>query len=123
MVIDHAGCRVHFPEAYDERGEWEVEAKGWLQGVQVELTDGSRFPLFFYDPVRLSQDLEADRKQGRVVMAEPGMVVVPEVTRDGILRAVEQLVRDRYFDHLKPLTAPAVNGASGPATGSSVAGR
>jgi hypothetical protein len=112
MVIQLAECRVHFPEDYDERGEWEVERKGWLQGVRVELPDGNCYPLFLYDPVRLAQDLEADARHGRTVMAEPGMVVLPELTKEGILRAVEELVRERFFDHLKPLAPAAANGPS-----------
>lgn len=109
-MIPLDGCRVHFPDDYDERGEWEVERKGWLQGVRVELPGGNCYPLFLYDPVRLAQDLEADAKHGRAVMAEPGMVVLPELTRAAILRAVEQLVRGRFFDHLKPLAAATANG-------------
>ena len=110
MVTRLDSYSIHFPEDYDERGEWEVERKGWLQGVEVELAGEGRFPLFFYDPVRLAQDLEADGKQGRGALAEPGLVVIAEVTRASILSAVEELVRQRYFDHLKPLAQPAANG-------------
>ena len=106
-TVSVPGARVHFPEWYDERGEWEAESKGWLQGVQVELADGGRYPLFLYDPVRIAQDAEADAGHGRAVLAEPGLVVVPEVTRPAILAAVEELVRQRFFDHLRPLPAAA----------------
>lgn len=111
MVTRLDSYSVRFPEDYDERGEWDVERKGWLQGVEVELA-GERFPLFFYDPVRLAQDLEADGKHGRTVLAEPGLVVVAEVTRAAILRAVEELVRQRFFDHLKPVVQPVANGVA-----------
>lgn len=84
--------QVVFPEWYDQRGEWEAKEKGWLDGVQVRLADGKTQPLFFYDPVRLAQDLEAETKQGRPCVAQPGMVVIPEVTREAILSAVEKLV-------------------------------
>jgi hypothetical protein len=57
--------QVIFPEWYDERGEWEAEAKGWLQGVEVRVSNGNVHPLFFYDPVRLAQDLEAEAKHGK----------------------------------------------------------
>ena len=34
----------------------------------------------FYDPVRLQQDLEEEVKAGRPLIAEPGMIVIPEIT-------------------------------------------
>jgi hypothetical protein len=102
------GCRVRFPDWYDDRGEWEAEEKGWLQGVEVELPDGRCFPLFLYDPVRLAQALE----HTPTAVAEPGLVVLPEVTRSGILRSVPELVRRRYFDHLVPTHRVGRNGVA-----------
>lgn len=110
MASQVTGCRVHFPPEYDERGEWEAEGKGYLQGVRVELPDGSVYPLYAYDPVRLAEDLESDVKWGRGAVAEPGLVVVPEVTRATIVKVAEQLARAGYFGHLKPLTADVANG-------------
>ena len=110
MTAESIGCRVHFPEDYDARGEWETESKGYLQGVRVELPDGSMYPIYLYDPVRLAQDLESDVKWGSGVIAEPGLIVIPELTRVAIVRTVEELVRQRFFDHLKPLNVPVANG-------------
>ena len=76
-----------------------------MPGATVELADGTRYPVFFYDPVRLRQDLDADASQGRPYAAEPGMIVLPAVTRAAIRQAVEQLVEDGFFRHLKPLPA------------------
>jgi hypothetical protein len=39
--------QVVFPDWYDERGEWEAKAKGWLQGVEVRFANGDAHPLFF----------------------------------------------------------------------------
>jgi hypothetical protein len=77
-----------------------------LQGATVELADGARYPLFFYDPVRLRQDLEADASQGRPYVAEPGMIVIPEVTRGAIRAAVGQLIQTGFFQQFTPLSAP-----------------
>jgi len=84
--------QVVFPEWYDQRGEWEAKEKGWLDGVEVRLAGGKTQPLFFYDPVRLAQDLEAETRQGRPCVAQRGMIVIPEVTREAILTAVEKLM-------------------------------
>jgi hypothetical protein len=83
--------QVVFPNWYDERGEWEAKEKGWLQGVEVRFTDGDVQSLFFYDPVRLAQDLESETAQGRPLLSISGLVVIPEVTRDAILKAVKTL--------------------------------
>jgi hypothetical protein len=106
------GCRIHFPEYYDERGEWEADQKGWLPGVVIEVPNCGRFPVIFFDPVRVAQDLEHLAKEGCPVLVEPGLVVIPVVTRAAILKAAPELVRQRFFDHLKPLTPVTTNGVA-----------
>lgn len=96
-----AAFEIVFPEWYDERGEWEAKEKGWLQGVEIRLANGETQPLFFYDPVRLAQDLESETKQGRPCIAQPGMIVIPEVTRDAILVAVDKLVDDAILPFMR----------------------
>ena len=65
--------------------------------------EGGRYRLYFSDPVRLRQSLEDDTADGRPYYAEPGLIILPEVTREAIQRAVAGLWRDGYFQHLKPL--------------------
>lgn len=110
MILQLERCRVVFPDWYDELAEVEAEHKGWLQGVEVELGDGSRYPVHFYDPVRLAQDLEEEAKWDRPFVAEPGMVVIPIVTRAAISQAVEQLATSGFFNHLRPVVADGTNG-------------
>lgn len=57
--------RLLLREPFDERTVWEVSRKGWYSGATVELPDGSRHPIFFYDPVRLAQDLQAEIESDR----------------------------------------------------------
>lgn len=94
---------VSFPDGYDERGELEAAARGYLSHVIVRLEDGTRYQLAFWDPARLGQDVETEADAGRPYVAEPNMVVVPEVTRAGVLHAVHGLWRERYFEQLRPL--------------------
>lgn len=89
--------RVVFPEWYDERGEWEAKNKGWLQGVEIRFANGFVQSLLFYDPVRLAQDLEADAKLGQPYIAHPGLIVIPEITREAILCALTKLVEADFF--------------------------
>lgn len=112
MTLTVADAKYHFPAGFDERAEYEMELKGHLCGGEVELRDGRRFPITFFDPVRLSQDLEEIAKHGEPVFIEPALVVLPEVTRAAIVRALPELVRQSFFEHLRPLTTAPLNGVT-----------
>jgi hypothetical protein len=94
---------IIFPEGYDDQAEYEAPFKGYLQEVVVQLDDGFRFQLSFFNPVRLGQDLEAAAKLGRPYLAEPNLVVLPEVTTESIKRGVQGMWEDGFFKHLKPI--------------------
>lgn len=87
---------------FGERDEFEVQCKGWLGTASVLLRSGRRIPVFFYDPVRLAQDLESEREAGRPFIAEPGMIVLEEVTRANMENAVKHLAESGFFDHFRP---------------------
>ena len=95
--------QVIFPKGFDERAEFETPLKGWLDQVQVQLPDGSRYGVSFIDPVRLQQDLAEYEKLGKPYFAEPGLIVLPQVTPAAIQRAVEELWHRGYFSHLVPV--------------------
>ncbi len=110
MILKLERCRVRFPDWYDELAEVEAEHKGWLQGVEVELDDGTRYPVTFYDPVRLAQDLAEEAKWDRPFIAEPGLVVIPAVTRAAILLTAEHLTSTGFCSHLRPIPSVPENG-------------
>ena len=91
---------VVFPEDYDAQSEFETPSRGYLSGVVVQTTNGLRYRVFFYDPVRMQQDLEAE---GKGYLAEPNLILLSDVTTENIKRAVQGLWQDGYFKHLKPL--------------------
>jgi hypothetical protein len=103
-ITDFAPFTIIFPDWYDERAQYEATCKGYLPDTVVLLADGTRHRVYFVDPVRLGQNLEADSNQGNPYLAEPGMVVIPEVTTEGIRKAVAGLARDGFFQHLKPVS-------------------
>ena len=97
---------VHFPRLvfkypFDEAAAYDAEARGYLAYAAVELDNGTRYPVVFYDPVRLQQDLEVETGEGRAFIAEPGMIVVPEVTLARMQDAIERLFQSGYFDSLR----------------------
>jgi hypothetical protein len=80
------------------------EARGYLSYAVVELNDEARYPVVFYDPIRLQDDLEVEISEGRPFIAEPGMIVVPEVTLARMQDAIDRLFRSGFFDSLKTET-------------------
>jgi hypothetical protein len=96
--------RLVFEQPFDERLAYEVEQKGWCGIALVEVPNGTRFRVFFYDPIRLAQDLETDLKSGEFCIAEPGMIVVPTVSREHMENAVRRLYEKGYFQSLVPTT-------------------
>jgi hypothetical protein len=103
MATDISGYTIVFPSGYDERRELETPDKGWLSDVEVHLEDGCHYALTFFDPVRLAQELEDDTRNGRPFFAEPGLVVLPEVSTAAIQAAIPGLLRIGFFTHLKPI--------------------
>ena len=93
---------LHFEHGFDERDQFEARARGYLSHVQVRFNDGSAYDVHFYDCVRLQQDLEEEVAQGKCFIAEPGMIVIPEITLANIERAVIKLNEERFFEALRP---------------------
>ena len=92
--------RLVFKEEFDERLAFEVAQKGWCGIAVVQLPNGDSREVFFYDPGRLAQDLEVGIKSGEPFIAEPGLIVIPEVTLAYMNEAVNKLFDGGYFDRL-----------------------
>jgi hypothetical protein len=106
MSAERDPVTVIFPPSYDERAEYETPLKGFLCDVVVRLEDGFRYKLFFTDPARLQQTVEDDFTAGREYYAEPGLMLLPEVTTEAVRRAVTALWRDGCFQQMKPMEEP-----------------
>jgi hypothetical protein len=89
--------RLIFEDGFDERDEEEARMRGYRSHVWAELSDGSRHRLTFYDLTRLSQTLEDEARDGRPFFAEPGLVVLSEVTRANMESAAAALADEGYF--------------------------
>jgi hypothetical protein len=95
-----SGPQVIFPEGFDERAAFETPLKGWLK-AQVELEDGCRYAVYFSDPIRLQHDVNEAVKGEQPCFAEPGLIIVPEVTVQTIQDAVQFLWKQGFFASLK----------------------
>jgi len=104
--------RLVFTQPFTSVEEQEAKDRGYLSHVLAELEDGSLYPVFFYDFVRLQQDLEEEAKQGRPFIADPGMIVLPEVTLVAMQAVVRTLSEEGYFDYLRPLSKEQIASAN-----------
>jgi hypothetical protein len=103
MPNDNDYPKVIFHEEFDERSAYEAPLRGYVSHIIVETEDGNRYSVYFSDVVRLQQDLEIGVKHGEPCFAEPGLIVLPEVTVETIHEAVKYLWKQNFFSHLKAL--------------------
>ena len=92
--------RLTFTEDFDHELADLVEMKGWCGLGVVELPDGKRVEVTFVEPARLASDLESTLKSGNCCIADPGMIVIPRITRDHMEAAVQELYKSGYFERL-----------------------
>lgn len=85
------------PENFDDYA-WEVESKGVFWDVHLRYR-GREYPLTFYDPQRLAQDV-ADQLEEGPLFFERNIVVVRKVTREAMVLAAQELARNRQIDGL-----------------------
>jgi hypothetical protein len=86
ILVTHG---IEFPEGFDDYA-WEAEAKGRLQGTIV-IINQQRYRVTFYDPTRLSQDIEGELT-GSAAFLEHNLVVIPvipSVTRTHVEKAID----------------------------------
>lgn len=94
--------RLIFEEGFDERDQTESVMRGYRSHVN----DGSRHRLTFYDVTRLSQTLDDECASGRMFFAEPGLVVIPEVTLTNTEAAARTLADEGFFASCSPRSQP-----------------
>jgi hypothetical protein len=86
--------------------------RGYLSHTLVELPDGKMCAVFFYDTVRLQQDLEENTKRGEPFIAEVGMIVVEEITLTNLVTAVNRLYTEGFFSYMVPITQEQLDTAN-----------
>ncbi|BAZ12465.1 hypothetical protein NIES4071_42960 [Calothrix sp. NIES-4071] len=95
--------KLSFKYGWDDRDDEETFRKGYRSDGIVQSPEGEIYPVYFIDPIRLQQDLEAEEDNGSAFLAEPGLIILPEVTREAMENVVRQLCEQGYFKSLVPL--------------------
>ncbi|MEC4817065.1 MAG: hypothetical protein SAK29_27920 [Scytonema sp. PMC 1069.18] len=99
--------KLIFKYGWDDKDEAETPMKGYRSDGIVHSPDGEMYPVYFIDPVRLQQDLEAETELGSPFLAETGLIILPEVTREAMENAVRQLWAKGFFQSVKSLKVEA----------------
>jgi hypothetical protein len=79
-----------FPDDFDDYVP-ELADKGWFALARLVVAE-HRYPLIFYDPFRLQQEMN-DELERRSFFFEPNLLVIPSVTRENMQQAVDDLMR------------------------------
>lgn len=87
-----------FTHEFGEREAYEAEAKGYLSYAVVVLDNRRRIPVFFWDAVRLQQELKSEIEDSVGFIAEPGMIVLESITLENMEKAVQRLYLEGFFD-------------------------
>ncbi|MFO0549703.1 MAG: hypothetical protein U0271_15025 [Polyangiaceae bacterium] len=95
--------RLIFEYGFSDQDAVEVTQRGYRSHVWVELSDGSKHAVTFFDPQRLAQELLSEAQAGRPFVAEPGLIVLREVTRESMENAAKVLANEGFFE---PRSAP-----------------
>lgn len=97
-------CELLLPADFDARAEYEAEQRGLLDYVKIRFTDGSTYSVCFFTPSRIAVELDAVRQAGEACVADPGLIIVPAITRSELEKAVNFLASVGYFGRLRPDT-------------------
>jgi len=102
-----------FVNDFSDEAAFDAAARGYLSHVLVKLESGLLYPVVFYDPIRLKQDMDELAAHGERFLADPGMIIVPEVSREAMESAALTLAAQGFFDHFVPTTMEMVNASRG----------
>jgi hypothetical protein len=80
-----------------ETDDFDSEMKGYRNDVFVILDDGSIYEVFFYDMVRLKQDMG-----NGIFISQPGLIILETVNKLSIESAVVNLWKRGFFNYFIP---------------------
>ena len=88
---------------WQEGDDWLIKSKGWFCHNYVELENGNRYQVCFYDNVRLGYHLKDNEKNGQSFFIENSLIVLSEVTIENMQKAIKEAEKQGFFDNLKPI--------------------
>lgn len=95
--------KIRFHESFTEADREIMTNRGLVLSVTVEVSCVHRYDITVMDINRVVQEFDGNVSRGWPFFAEPGLIIVPEVTVDAINVAVNALYKRGFFESLKPL--------------------
>jgi hypothetical protein len=92
--------KLILPQDFDARAEVEAEQRGLLDYAMVHFASGQTYSICFFTPSRIAVELTLIREAGEACFAEPGLIVIPVITRNEMEKAVRFLASSGYFSNL-----------------------
>jgi len=88
---------------WQEGDEIVINQKGWFCHNVVELANGNRYQICFFDKVRLVHELNYWEEQGKPFFIENALIVLSEVTIENMKAAIREAEKQKFFENLKPI--------------------
>jgi hypothetical protein len=95
--------KIIFPDGFNQRHQHEMTLRGCLSDALVELANGEQYDVDFIEPSRLAHDLAGYVAANIPCYAEPGLIVIQEITMDSIHEALHYLCDHDFFKSFKPV--------------------
>jgi hypothetical protein len=92
-----------------ELAEFEASGKGYRSDIFVKTDSGAIYQVYIYDIVRLQQDFETEIESDGYFAIEPNLILVKEVVMSQIRFTIEKLIKQKFFDSLKPIDESEVD--------------
>jgi hypothetical protein len=107
-MSEYRDPELRFAYDFDETAQDKAKARGHLSNVQVRFKSGLTYRVCFHAKGPLWQILAYEHiPEGKrsSFVAEPGMIVIREITLARMQRAVEELSKEKggFFDGLRPM--------------------
>jgi hypothetical protein len=88
---------------WQEGDEIVINQKGWFCHNVVELANGNRYQVCFFDKSRLVHELNYREGQGKPFFIENALIVLSEVTIENMKAAIIEAEKQKFFENLKPI--------------------
>ena len=100
LIPEHPDYSLIFIGGFSERDAHETPMRGYLSNSYLVNKSHCFFwPLFFYEPIRLAQDIEYEG-----YVAELGLIIIDDVTMGKMVAATKKLILSHYFEKQKIFT-------------------